>query len=119
MGRKMLSGYGETVCPRCGEKGRVGARVVRSSGRPYWYLIVKHTNGKVCVVRPVSREEVATMRQIAIYTLLKDSVDAISSLLSRLPELEEKLGWIGIYRLLKQLRNQVAEIERRAREGGK
>lgn len=41
-------------CPRCGREGKPAVKKVRSKGREYWYRVVRHPDGSVCIVERLS-----------------------------------------------------------------
>lgn len=70
-------------CPRCGREGKPAVKRVRSKGREYWYRVVRHPDGMVCVVGRLSEREVEEKRARAgrrAYELLAASylIDALA-----------------------------------------
>jgi len=49
-------------CPRCGKEGKPAVKKVRSKGHEYWYRVVRHPDGTVCVVGRLSEREVKERR---------------------------------------------------------
>ncbi|MEM1696183.1 MAG: hypothetical protein QXQ90_06265 [Desulfurococcaceae archaeon] len=110
-------GYGEVECPKCGLKGRAGVRRIRSTSKPYLYLVVKHQNGKVCVLKQITPDEVQLMRQLAVYSLAYEAVNALAALLSNMHLLESRLGWPGVYRLMRQVCSHLTQVRKKALNG--
>lgn len=49
-------------CPRCGKEGKPAVKKVRSKGHEYWYRVVRHPDGTVCVVGKLSEQEIKERR---------------------------------------------------------
>lgn len=76
----------EIVCPRCGKPGRLVKHTVRSKGREYTYIAVKHVEGgrvRRCLLRREEAEEEGGGAGERAELGYEDVLEALSALYAR------------------------------------
>lgn len=59
---RLESEVGILKCPKCGKEGKPAVKKVRSKGHEYWYRVLRHPDGTVCVIGRLSEQEVMERR---------------------------------------------------------